>query len=633
VCGIAGFAGEGDVAVLKAMSDAIVHRGPDAEGAWVDESARVFLGHRRLSIVDIAGGEQPMWTADGALGVVFNGEIYNHLELRAELIALGHQFRTDHSDTEVLLQAYRAWGPAFVARLNGMWAFVVIDRAQRRLFCSRDRFGKKPFYYFLRNGTFAFASELGALRRHPLAPSQVSARGLKKYFAYGYIPAPATILENVFRLPGGHSLVVDLDTRSLRVEKYWDFVIEPFDRVPANPEAEWGEQLVELISAAVRRRLMADVPLGFFLSGGIDSSSVAALATRHMDRSRMNTFSIGFEEASFDESRYARRMANCLGTRHHADVLSLEKARELLPEIAARLDEPVGDSSLLPAYLLCKHTRSLVTVVLGGDGADELFAGYDPFRALRAAKAYSKLMPRAVHEAVRLVMGRLPVSHVNMSLDFRVKRTLRGLSYERRLWCPVWMGPLDPRELGELFGEPVDVDDVYSEAIEQWDACRQDSMVDKVLQFYTKLYLQDDILTKVDRASMMHSLEVRAPYLDIELVDFVRRIPHQYKFRNGETKYILKKALEKVLPRDILYRPKKGFGVPIGPWFRGGALDLPAGGDWGVLRPDFVAHKRAEHKAGRSDERAFLWNVWLLRRWQAGSVPEARGTVQRPQVS
>jgi asparagine synthase (glutamine-hydrolysing) len=632
VCGIAGFAGDGDVAILKRMSDAITHRGPDAEGIWVDETARVFLGHRRLSIVDIRGGEQPMWTSDKMLGVVFNGEIYNHLDVRAELIALGHQFQTDHSDTEVLLHAYRAWGPAFVDRLNGMWAFVILDRARRRLFCSRDRFGKKPFYYLLRNGTFAFASELSALRRHPLTSERLSTRSLKKYFAYGYIPAPATILESVFRLPAGHSLSFDLDTRALRVVKYWDFVIEPFDAVPANPEAEWGEHLIELISAAVKRRLMSDVPLGFFLSGGIDSSSVAALATRHMDRSRMKTFSIGFEEATFDESRYADQMASSLGTQHHSDVLSLEKARGLLPEIVRKLDEPMGDSSLLPTYLLCKHTRSLVTVALGGDGADELFAGYDPFRALRAAEVYGKLMPRPVHQAVRLVMSRLPVSHVNMSLDFRIKRTLRGLSYDRRLWCPVWMGPLDPAELAELFSEPVDIDDVYSEAIEQWDACRQDSMVDKVLQFYTKLYLQDDILTKVDRASMMHSLEVRAPYLDIELVDFVRRIPHQYKLRNGETKYILKKALENVLPHNILYRPKKGFGVPIGPWFRRGVLDLPAEGDWGALNPAFVERKRTAHKDGRADDRAFLWNAWLLREWQAGRTPEARAISEEYEV-
>jgi asparagine synthase (glutamine-hydrolysing) len=620
VCGISGFAGDGDAAVLKRMSDAIIHRGPDAEGLWCDEAAGIYFGHRRLSIVDIGGGLQPMWTPDGSLGVIFNGEIYNHLDLRAELAALGHQFRTDHSDTEVLLHAYRAWGPDFVRRLNGMWAFVIYDRNARRLFCSRDRFGKKPLYYAVRNGTFIFASELSSLRNHPLAPSRVSTRSLKKYFAYGYIPAPSTILEGVFRLPGGHSLTFDLQARAVHVEKYWDFVIEPFDSVPANPEIEWGEQLVELISAAVKRRLMSDVPLGFFLSGGIDSSSVAALAARHMDRARMKTFSIGFDEASFDESRYADQMASALGTNHHSDVLSLEKACSLLPDIVQRLDEPMGDSSLLPTYLLCGHTRSQVTVALGGDGADELFAGYDPFRALRAAEAYNRFMPRPVHEAVRLVMSRLPVSHANMSLDFRIKRTLRGLSYPPRLWCPVWMGTLDPGEIAALFREPVDLEDLYSEAIEQWDGCRQPAIVDKVLQFYTKVYLQDDILTKVDRASMMHSLEVRAPYLDIELVDFVRRIPHQFKFRKGVTKYILKKALEPVLPRNILHRPKKGFGVPIGSWFRQGMLDFSEGMAWGALDPQFVRRKYDDHRASRSDERAFLWNAWLLRQWQAGAA-------------
>ena len=623
MCGISGFAGDGDLVVLKRMNDEIVHRGPDAEGLWRDEAARVYLGHRRLSIVDLEGGAQPMWTPDGMLGVIFNGEIYNHLELRQELVALGQNFHSDHSDTEVLLHGYRAWGADFVSRLNGMWAFVIYDRVRRRLFCSRDRFGKKPLYYMLRDGTFAFASELSALRRHPLAPTQTSARSLKKYFAYGYIPAPATILEGVFRLPGGHSLTFDLATRVARIEKYWDFVIEPFDTIPANPEVEWGEQLVELMSASVKRRLMSDVPFGFFLSGGIDSSSVAALATRHMDRGRMNTFSIGFDEATFDETRYARRMASELGTSHHADVLSLEKARTLLPEIVRRLDEPMGDSSLLPTFLLCKHTRSQVTVALGGDGADELFAGYDPFRALRAAEAYNKLMPRPLHEAIRMVMSRLPVSHVYMSFDFRVKRTLRGLSYAPQLWCPIWMGALDPDEIRELFREPVDLEDVYSEAIEQWDACRQPDLVDKVLQFYTKLYLQDDILMKVDRASMMHSLEVRAPYLDIDLVNFVRRIPHQYKYRRGVTKYLLKKALEKVLPQEILYRPKQGFGVPIGPWFRQGMLEQNAPPNGSVLDPAFIRRKYADHRADRNDERAFLWNAWLLGEWEAGSARES----------
>ena len=617
MCGYSGFAGQGDLQILKRMNDSIAHRGPDADGFWND--GKVFLGHRRLSIVDIEGGVQPMWTADGQIGTIFNGEIYNHLELRAELTKRGHAFRTDHSDTEAVLHAYREWGPDFVTRMNGMWSFILYDRARNLLLCSRDRFGKKPFYYTLQQGTLVFASELSALRYHPLTPTRISKRALQKYFGYGYIPAPTTILEGVQKLPAGHSLTFDLAGRELKVWKYWDFVIEPFDTIPAKPEEEWGERLVELLSASVKRRLMSDVPLGFFLSGGVDSSSVVAMATRHMDPANVLTFSIGFDEESFDESRYSDQVARELGSTHFNDVLSLEKARALLPSIIARLDEPMGDSSLLPTYLLCKHARSKVTVALGGDGADELFAGYDPFRALRAAETYNRFMPRPVHEAVRFVMDRLPVSHANMSLDFKIKRTLRGLSHPPRLWLPVWMATLDEKELSDLFDEPVDLDDVYSEAIEQWEACKQPSIVDKQLQFYTKLYLQDDILTKVDRASMMHSLEVRAPYLDIELVDFVRRIPHEYKYRNGTTKYILKKALEKVLPHNILYRSKKGFGVPIGPWFRRGMLDFNPDIGKGALDAQFVRRKYESHLAGRSDERAFLWNAWQLGQWQAGA--------------
>lgn len=627
MCGYSGFAGQGDLAILKRMNDSIAHRGPDADGFWTDGT--VFLGHRRLSIVDIEGGKQPMWTADGQVGTIFNGEVYNHLELRTELTKRGHVFVTDHSDTEAVLHAYREWGPDFVTRMNGMWSFILYDRAKNLLLCSRDRFGKKPFYYTLQQGTLVFASELSALRHHPLTPSRISKRALQKYFGYGYIPAPTTIFDGVHKLPGGHSLTFDLGTRELKVWKYWDFVIEPFDTIPANPEQEWGERLVELLSAAVKRRLMSDVPLGFFLSGGVDSSSVVAMATRHMEPANVLTFSIGFEEASFDESQYSSQVAREFGTTHMNDVLSIDKARALLPTIVSRLDEPMGDSSLLPTYLLCKHARSKVTVALGGDGADELFAGYDPFKALKAAEAYERLMPRPVHEAVRFVMSRLPVSHANMSLDFRIKRTLRGLSHEPRLWLPVWMSTLDAPELSELFAEPVELEDVFSEAIDQWNACKQPSIVDKQLQFYTKLYMQDDILTKVDRASMMHSLEVRAPFLDIELVDFVRRIPHQYKYRNGETKYILKKALEKVLPHNILYRSKKGFGVPIGAWFRDGLLDESGVDSLRPLDTAFVRRKFEAHRKGASDERAFLWNAWLLGRWQAASQGAAAATGER----
>ncbi len=611
MCGIAGFAGTGTLADLRRMNAAQASRGPDADNVYHDAGRGVFLGHLRLSIIDIAGGAQPMWTADDSLGIVFNGEIYNHAELRSELRALGARFVTDHSDTEVLLHAYKLWGDAFVERLNGMWAFVIYDRARRRLFASRDRFGKKPFYYTERAGLFAFASELTALAAHPSVARIASRTALRKYFAYGYIPAPHSYLEGVSKLPGGCSLEFDLERRVLRTWRYWEFRLEPGTSMPRDPEREWGEQLRGLLDAAVRRRLVSDVPIGTFLSGGIDSSAVSVLAARATGTTRLQTFSIGFEEASFDESAYAQQVATLIGSEHHHRVFSEEAAREALPAVVARLDEPMGDSSLLPTWFLCKHARSRVTVALGGDGADELFAGYDPFIALRWAELYQRCVPRPVHSAVALLAARLPVSHRNMSLDFRIKRMLRGLDYQPALWCPVWMAPLAPAEIAELMHEPVDAEELYSEAIEAWDRCGPRDLPSRALEFYTKFYLQDDILAKVDRASMAHSLEVRAPFLDIDLVDFVRRLPVEWKLRGGQTKALLKSALAPLLPPEILHRPKKGFGVPVGKWFASGVLPLPQ-----TLPPGLdaqVLKRRGElHRAGKSDERAFLWNAYLL---------------------
>jgi asparagine synthase (glutamine-hydrolysing) len=496
-----------------------------------------------------------------------------------------------------------------------MWAFALYDRTRRLLFCSRDRFGKKPFYYFAKPGVFAFASELTALAKHPIAPRKVSRDSLIKYFAYGYVPSPRSIFEGVWRLPGGQSIVYDIRRGSFEIQKYWEFVLEPFELRPKNAVAEWSGQLLDLLDRAVKRRLMSDVPLGTFLSGGIDSSAVTAFAIRHVSKGSLKTFSIGFDEASFDESAKAARVAKLLNTDHIAERLSIDRAQGLLSAVVGRLDEPMGDSSLVPTYLLCKHARQHVTVALGGDGADELFAGYDPFRALGLARFYRKLVPRPMHEAIRFVVARLPVSHRYMSLDFRLKRTLRGLGYEPPLWCPVWMSSLDPAELNDLFRQTLDLHAVYSEAVEVWEACAQGDLVDKMLQFYTRLYLQDDILVKVDRASMMNSLEVRAPFLDAELVDFVRRIPSEYKFRHGQTKYILKRALEPVLPKEILYGAKRGFGVPIGRWFQDGSLDV-ADTAGCLVDAEFADARLAEHRQGRADQRAFLWNTWLLRNWE-----------------
>jgi asparagine synthase (glutamine-hydrolysing) len=272
----------------------------------------------------------------------------------------------------------------------------------------------------------------------------------------------------------------------------------------------------------------------------------------------------------------------------------------------------MGDSSLLPTYLLSQETRKHVTVAIGGDGGDELFAGYDPFRALKLASLYDRIVPKPIHEGIKMLIARMPVSHRNMSLDFKLKRTLRGIGYAEKFWNPVWLGPLTPHELKDLFEEPIDQEDLFSEAIEHWDACTQDNMIDKTLQFYTKLYLQDDILVKADRASMMNSLETRAPFLDMDLVDFVRKIPGQYKYRNGVTKYILKKALEPILPHEILYRSKKGFGVPLGEWFKNGLLKIDHEKCHKGLNSTFLENRVEEHRKGDDDHRLFLWNYWLL---------------------
>jgi len=618
MCGIAGFVAARAVAgrdVLERMTRALAHRGPDAEGYFLDAERGVHLGHRRLSIVDLSGGAQPMATADQDLVIVFNGEIYNHAELRAELQSKGCRFQTDHSDTEVLLEGYREWGEGMLERLNGMFAFAIFDKVHRKLFIARDRFGKKPLYWFQRNGVFAFASELTALLRHPGSPRNESPIALKKYFAYGYIPAPHTVIEGIQKLPGGWCGTLDIASSRWNKRKWWEFRLEP-SSAEATPEQcnRWAAELLEVLDLAVKRRLMSDVPLGVFLSGGIDSSAVAALASRHLPAGRLRTFSVGFTDPSFDELPYAREAAAFIGSVHESEVLDLSRAREMIPGLLARLDEPMGDGSLLPTWLLCGFTRRHVTVALGGDGGDELFAGYDPFKALRAADLYASLVPRAIHPALLMLASWIPVSHANISLDFKIKRMLRGLSYGEKLRLPVWMGPLEARQIDDYCGDHTAPEELYSEAIEAWDSAGEHaSRVDRASEFFTRLYLQDDILAKVDRASMLHGLEARSPFLDLEVVDFARKIPHTVKLRGGTTKWILKRALQPVLPASILYRKKKGFGTPLGQWFRDKALapEIPVG-----ISGSFVKRAVHSHQIGRGDERLFLWCQHVLGEWR-----------------
>lgn len=610
MCGIAGFVGEGSEDTLKSMSDALWRRGPDGEGYFIDTKERIFLAHRRLSILDLAGGAQPMWNEDGQVGVVFNGEIYNHAELRHYLQLQGHVFKSDHSDTEVLVHGYEEWGELLPSKLDGMFAFAILDKRINHIFIARDRFGKKPLYYSLDNGFLAFASELSALRKHPKAVKSIDDLGLRKYFAYGFIPAPFTLYKDTHKLPGGHWLLYDYKQQTCRIQQYWKYESEPDDAIIHKSEKLLCEELRTLVTQAVRKRLISDVPLGFFLSGGIDSSIIVATAANMLSSDKLHTFSIGFHEPSFDESTYARQVAEYFKTTHHEDKLAIDSAEAIAADVLEMLDEPMGDASLLPTWMLANFARKYVTVAIGGDGGDELFAGYDPIKALGPSQWYCRLVPKIARKGVRAITDMLPVSDRNMGLDFRLKRTLRGLAYPESVWLPTWMSPLESSEIAQLLEQPVSFDMLYADAIDAWNRSTATDITDKATEFFARFYLQDDILTKVDRASMMVSLEVRAPFLDVDLVEFARRLPASLKYKNGTTKYLLKKAYEGILPDNILYRSKKGFGIPLTKWLK----------EWEIppIQQGMIQHNKiwlntiiSLHKNGKKDERIFLW-AWLV---------------------
>jgi asparagine synthase (glutamine-hydrolysing) len=426
MCGIAGFVGQGDISDLRAMMKAMAHRGPDGEGEYLEKSLALFLGHLRLAIRDIEGGAQPMWDRAKTTCVIYNGEIYNHESLRAELIAAGHQFESSHSDTEVLVHGYKEWGNGLAERLNGMFAFAIYDARKRLLYLARDRFGEKPLYYTHRRGLFAFASELSALVAHRAIEARPSATALRKLFAYGYLPAPHALHEGTAKLPGGHYMVVDLETLSAKVEAYWRFTLEPDDELGARGEDALAEELRHLLVEATARRLVSDVPIGLFLSGGLDSSAILAAAAKRLPAEKISTYTIGFREPSYDESPFARTVASHIGSRHHERILGIEQARDLIPDVLHRLDEPTADPSIVPTYLLSAFARESVTVALSGDGGDELLAGYDPFKALNLAALYSKTVPRPVHNLLRWCVEYMPRSTRNMSMDFKLRRTLMG---------------------------------------------------------------------------------------------------------------------------------------------------------------------------------------------------------------
>jgi asparagine synthase (glutamine-hydrolysing) len=612
MCGLAGFAGRGDRDDIVRMTAALAHRGPDGEGFHHDPTAAVHLGHRRLSIIDIAGGAQPFYNETGRVAVIFNGEIYNHLELRRALIAAGHRFQSDHSDTEVLVHGYEEWGDGLPLRLNGMFAFVVYDMDRRRLFLARDRFGEKPLYYADCGGTFAFASEVTALARHSRLRFSLDPLGLQKFFAYGFTPAPSTIYRECRKLPAGHALTFDIQERKAAVRPYWRFALQPDERLSSRDEPGLAEELRSLVFRSVERRLMSDVPLGIFLSGGLDSTTILGAAARFRPAPALDTFTIGFTDPSFDESAHAEYAARHYGTRHHQETLDLDAAQRLLAPVLGRLDEPLGDASILPTYLVSRLARRTATVALTGDGGDEMFAGYDPFKALLPARIYRLLVPRALHRGIRRLVDLLPISRRNMSFDFKLKRFLAGVSYAPPFWNPVWLAPIEPKDMAELLAQPAAVEEVYEEALRCWNEDGRADPIDRTLTFYTRFYLQDDILMKVDRAAMMTGLETRAAFLDNDLVAFCERLPSRFKFAQGRGKYLLRRAFRGVVPDAILERRKKGFGIPVSRWLR--ELPVSRGDDIPGLMKGAAKRLFEEHVVGTHDHRLALWSCLSLER-------------------
>ena len=616
ICGIVDMHGNIDREVLARMARAIRHRGPNDEGFYVmpdNTAVAVGFGFRRLSIIDLATGNQPISNEDRTVWVVFNGEIYNFRSLRRDLEQRGHQFSTN-SDTEVIVHLYEEMGPRLVERLNGMFAIALWDEAQQALMLARDRFGKKPLYYADLGGTLLFASELKSLVEHPRCPAELDLDALSRYLALEYIPAPYSIIQGIHKLPAGHRLRWDRGT--VRIERYWK--LELSADAPPRPDAEYVDEFRTLLREAVHRRLISDVPLGAFLSGGIDSSSVVAMMAQALPAHAVKTFSIAFGERSFDESGHARRVAEYFGTDHHEAAFTPEVMVDLLPEVTEWLDEPFGDASILPTYLLSRFTREHVTVALGGDGADEFLAGYPTFVAERFARLYR--VPRLLHANVILpLVDRLPVSTANFSFDFKLKRFLRGASSDDDVRHAIWLGSFTPDEQARLLSAAAR--DPFAEQRETFARSSGDA-VTRLIDLYATTYLPDDILVKVDRASMACSLEVRAPFLDVDLVEFLGRVPSRLKLHGLQTKHLLKRAMADILPPGIAARPKKGFGIPIGAWFKQELRDALQDelsperiSKQGLFNSLEVQRLVSEHLSGRRDHRKALWTLFVFQLW------------------
>lgn len=616
MCGLAGFIGEGNELDLKNMIETLTHRGPDDRGLFFENE--IALAHARLSILDLSpAGHQPMFSSDKKIVTIFNGEIYNFLEIREDLKSRGHKFKSD-SDTEVILAAYEEFGENCFEKFEGMFAIAIYDFAQKKLLLARDRMGEKPLYWTLAGKTLIFGSEMAALTKHPLFKKEIDLFSLSKYFSFDYIPTPHTIYKNVHKLEPGTYL--DFQNGEIKKKNFWRM---KFGGGEENFENAL-QKLDQKLNSVTKKTLISDVPLGVFLSGGLDSSSVAYYASKNSN-SKINTYSIGFEEKSFDESKYALQVANFLGTKHHMKVVKQSDIVELVKDLGKLLDEPMADPSIIPTFILSKFAHEQVTVALGGDGGDELFAGYPTFQAEMFADLYLKI-PAKLRGIIEKLINKLPVSEKNFSLEFKLKKFIAGVKHDKKHRHQNWLGNFDREEKSQLFRSEIWSQIKDKNDFEDIDNFIEESKIEDprqlTLALYMKTYLMDQVLVKVDRASMKTSLETRAPFLNHELVDYVNTMPYEFKFKRMTGKYILKKLMEKKLPPAIVNRKKKGFGIPLAKWLREDLRELCENvlsqkniENAALFNYDFVEKLKEQHFNKTKDNRRKLWSLIVFQLW------------------
>ena len=609
-------------ALVHRMNETIVHRGPDDEGVFVGPG--IGLGFRRLSIIDLVGGHQPLSNEDGSIWVMLNGEIYNYPELRNKVLEKGHKLAT-RSDTETIVHLYEEYGEDCFAQLRGMFAIVIWDSRERKLLLARDRVGKKPLFYAANQQRVVFGSELKALLAADGLSREMDPQALCDYFSFGYIPAPKTIYRSVRKILPGHYLMVTKDG-SVREKSYWKL---SFGETEDLSEAEWCERIRHELCEATRVRLMSDVPLGAFLSGGVDSSSIVAKMARLMNKP-VTTCSIGFDVPQFDESKYARQVAEQFHTDHHEQVVQPD-ALAIVDKLAWHYDEPFADSSAIPTYYVSGIARQHVTVALGGDGGDENFAGYRRYLFDVIENRVRSRLPPGIRRSVFGRLGRWYPGLAWAPRVFRAKATFQSLSRSPLEGYFNSISIFRPGEKSRLFQKDFLNQLAGYDSIEvlrhYYDRADTDDPLSRIQYVDIKTYLPDDILAKVDRASMAVSLEVRAPLLDHKLMETVARIPSSLKLRGTEGKYIFKKAMEPLLSRDILYRSKQGFAVPLAHWFRDELKDMAHAAIFdvrdGILDPKYLGKIWNEHQRGTFDRSAYLWSALMFRKWQKGFASEA----------